>query len=1100
MKIIGISDIQIRNNTRQEEYKSVFDKTIFEIKKLDPDRIVIAGDVFHHKSTLSPESVSLAPYFFKKLTDICDVDVIAGNHDVGKDYNRIDAVQALIENNMKNWNLKYSLNYYRESGVYKIDDELEYFVWDFRDKDHKKYIKTKNISIGLYHGAPYAIKLNSGETLNPEIDNSVFSNCDYALFGDIHKREFWHNRTQCMIGSLICQNHDEEDYPHGFVMLDTDTGEFTEYEIPNDWGYFTIRDEHIKVIDENSVKVIATIPFKYFNLRTRLRNEYTDNQILSIKKEIKKKYKKDISISVYVDSVKFNKEYNPMNLNDVSVQNSLMQEYCKDNKIGNVDDILKINEEVNKNIKDFSDIMYGVVWEPVELQFKNVFSFGDKLNIIDFTKLNGITSISGKNGTGKSSALSIILFILFGKTPKISNQSEIINDRQNDAWMQLIINVNGDKYRITKELIKKRKNVSASLSFEKFDEKLNEYVTDDSDKTDTNTDIKQNITKILGNYDDILMSSFSLQNDFQKMIEAKETERKNYFYNFIGLNIFQHLYKASGPLQSKYQSIVDKYKSTDFEEKIQDVETEIKNSNINIKQYNNMILEYSDKLDKLDEKINDVTSKRAILEDKMKDTPKINVIKNEMDTKYGDITFAKNMIDKNKETLLSKELRLNEWKKTDIEKELNSLISIIDEQKEIETTIFDSISSLDQDYLKLEEKRKINDELNNKISNIMNKLSSLDVTIKNFKRQSEIIDKQPWMIDNEKCNICVLSKDAMEAKQKLSENIELQKKANMVKDKLKSQIIIGIDDRMSAISNTKKENSDALKNIRNEIKILNEKKDNLSKIENRIKELELDIEKINNNIFLYSEKMKTSKKEYDDLSKQYDAIKSFLTISGEIESYNSQLKDLTVDKLEYKKYISALNEKINKEHSNIGNNTALIESIKKEYSDYDDALKQLMIVTEYRNIVNKNGLPFSTLQKFIPSFNKKISEYLSNDMVNFELKLDVEDDKLRILTRKYSDSWRDIKSAGGMETVYSSWIIRAVLSEFSILPKSDLLVLDEGFGAADVDSLGNLELLFSKLKQKFNKIMVISHIPLITDFCDNEIEILVDDDGFSYLK
>jgi DNA repair exonuclease SbcCD ATPase subunit len=140
------------------------------------------------------------------------------------------------------------------------------------------------------------------------------------------------------------------------------------------------------------------------------------------------------------------------------------------------------------------------------------------------------------------------------------------------------------------------------------------------------------------------------------------------------------------------------------------------------------------------------------------------------------------------------------------------------------------------------------------------------------------------------------------------------------------------------------------------------------------------------------------------------------------------------------------------------------------------------------------------LKKSIPTFNKKIAEYLTEDIANFKLKFEIDDDNLKILTQKYGDIWRDIKSAGGMETVISSWIVRAVLTEFSILPKSDMLILDEGFGAFDTENIGNIDILFEKFKEKFSQVMVISHVPIIADFCDNLLEVVVDDTGFSYIS
>ena len=119
-------------------------------------------------------------------------------------------------------------------------------------------------------------------------------------------------------------------------------------------------------------------------------------------------------------------------------------------------------------------------------------------------------------------------------------------------------------------------------------------------------------------------------------------------------------------------------------------------------------------------------------------------------------------------------------------------------------------------------------------------------------------------------------------------------------------------------------------------------------------------------------------------------------------------------------------------------------------------------------------------------------------MLNFDIYFKIEDSKLRIIINKYNAECQ-IKLASGKETNLSSWVIRAALSEISILPSSNLFLIDEGFGAFDIDSLSNINLLFDKLKQKFEKIILISHLPIVLDIADNFIEVVPDEEGFSQI-
>ena len=57
--VFHIADIQVRLNSRIEEYKEVFEILYSEIENSPPNTVVaIVGDIFHSKCDLSPFSVS----------------------------------------------------------------------------------------------------------------------------------------------------------------------------------------------------------------------------------------------------------------------------------------------------------------------------------------------------------------------------------------------------------------------------------------------------------------------------------------------------------------------------------------------------------------------------------------------------------------------------------------------------------------------------------------------------------------------------------------------------------------------------------------------------------------------------------------------------------------------------------------------------------------------------------------------------------------------------------------------------------------------------------------------------------------------------------
>ena len=71
----------------------------------------------------------------------------------------------------------------------------------------------------------------------------------------------------------------------------------------------------------------------------------------------------------------------------------------------------------------------------------------------------------------------------------------------------------------------------------------------------------------------------------------------------------------------------------------------------------------------------------------------------------------------------------------------------------------------------------------------------------------------------------------------------------------------------------------------------------------------------------------------------------------------------------------------------------------------------------------------------------------------------------------------------------SSIAIRVALTNISSLPKSDIFIIDEGFGALDETNIEACGRLLKSLKKYFKTIIVISHVDAIKDIVDKNIEI-----------
>ena len=139
--------------------------------------------------------------------------------------------------------------------------------------------------------------------------------------------------------------------------------------------------------------------------------------------------------------------------------------------------------------------------------------------------------------------------------------------------------------------------------------------------------------------------------------------------------------------------------------------------------------------------------------------------------------------------------------------------------------------------------------------------------------------------------------------------------------------------------------------------------------------------------------------------------------------------------------------------------------------------------------MSKKGIPLQIIMSQLPSINSEIAKILQG-VVGFTVELEADKNSNQMdIYINYGDSKRVIELASGMEKMMASLAIRVALINVSSLPKTDLLIIDEGFGALDEMNVEACNRLLESLKKWFHHILVISHVDAVKDVVDNVIDI-----------
>ena len=157
-----------------------------------------------------------------------------------------------------------------------------------------------------------------------------------------------------------------------------------------------------------------------------------------------------------------------------------------------------------------------------------------------------------------------------------------------------------------------------------------------------------------------------------------------------------------------------------------------------------------------------------------------------------------------------------------------------------------------------------------------------------------------------------------------------------------------------------------------------------------------------------------------------------------------------------------------------GNVQSQIKQLREEKVQYQKTRKKWEMLEFLIKAWSKKGIPMQIIRSQLPVINKEISKILAG-VVNFTVTLDAnEDTNSAEIYIDYGDSKRIIELGSGMEKMISSLAIRVALLNVSSLPKTNMLIIDEGFGTLDETNVEACIRLLTSLKKWFKNILVIT--------------------------
>ena len=1038
MKFAHIADTHIKNLKYHYEYRKIFQELYESLQEENIDCIIHCGDIAHTKTQISPEFVELCSDFFTNLASIAPTYIILGNHDGNlRNSNRQDAITPIVQAlNLPNIHLL------KNSGEAHLDDKFCLNVLSVFDEENWiDPTDTNKVNIALYHGSISNCRTDKGWVMeHGEHELEIFDNFDYAMLGDIHKKQSLDYKQRIQYaGSTIQQNHGEEDNKGYLIwdIADKDVFNVKHVEIKNPKPFITI-----ELTPKGRMPKSIDVP-----IGARLRLVSNNNLPLD-----KMKHAVDVAKHRFKpESITFlnralgtrngldaqNNNFIKENLRDVTVQKKLIRQFLKDYEVDDeiMERIFDLNTKYNQTIEATEEVARNINWQLESFQWDNLFNY-DEGNELDIKKLNGIVGIFGKNYSGKSSIVDGMLYTIFNSTSKNERKNlNIINQNKDLGVGTVKIRVGDKLYTIERTSEKYTKKLKGEETLEAKTVVDFNYCSDfDNEVISCNglsrNDTDKNIRKMFGTIEDFLLTSMASQLDSLSFIKEGSTKRKEILAKFLDLELFDKKFKMAKEDAADLRGALKRLEGREFDADIDTAQNTLEDSNEQITQHKQQCKKYNDTITKLTQQLSKINETIGATPVEIID---IHGSKNDLTQKQSELKSAI-------ETLIT--LQQQKQEKEELEIKINKFVEQFD-------------------VVDLENKKQLMTDTQKDLEEILDDLSKKNDKVEIFRRRVRLLSEVPC---GDKFPNCKFICDAHKAQEELPGAID------NIKD-LRTNSIALIED----IDNLGAENIEdhldkhnqllgKLKDTQNEISIFSlEITNNNTRQEMLVKE----VEELQNKILEYE-------KNQEIIDNTQNLINKKNTIANKIESTKSNL----VDCEEELQLLYVTHGSCEQKLTNLREQKEELNNLREEYAAYD----------LFMQCMHTGGISYDIIKNKLPIINEEIAKVLAN-IVDFEVFFEDDGRRLNIFIKHPKHDPRPIEMGSGAEKTIAAMAIRLSLLSVSNLPKSNIFILDEPGTSLDAENLEGFIRILDMVKSYFRVVIMISHLDSLKDCVDTVINI-----------
>lgn len=922
-----------------------------------------------------------------------------------------------------------------DAGKHEINDLT---FWNYDVKGHSAFSPSiDDINIGLYHGSISGCTTDIGFVMEEgEAELNKFAAMDYVLLGDIHKRQSFRDGRIQYPGSLIQQNYGEESVK-GFLLWNIDGKE--KFSVDFHPVIAPGRFYTIHVPQDMDLTGIS-IPTGS-RVRAVVDSGLSPSKRMKLEELLKKTFDpiEIITPDVSDDTVRSES----VDIDElVGPRDKLMRDHLTAMGLNesDMDTVIHLFRQYESSLDSDITTGRGTTWQLKRIAWDNMMNYGEGSSI-DFTKMSGLIGIFGPNAIGKSSIFDILLQAMFDKvTKEVPRNIDLVNDNKDIGKMSVDFEANGRPYNIERTIERihyGQRKLTETKQWGKTS--LDFSSVDDSLNGTSRPETERSIRSIIGSFEDFVLTTTVSQNPI------------------FGLPGGADILNCR---ETDRRKILFRFLDLDVYERI------VVAAKDDLKSLMGKLKELDG--DSLRNALNDLLGNRERAEQRLLESRRVlRAMDDDLDriSRSLDRANANNLQDLSserdtlwstkKQRQLSMELSADRHSKGEA-----SLAALMRARVE-------HIAKRPQEgAIPLEQLQSRIAELRSSRESAVMELSRIEQRIKQGVRSLTTLEGIPCEGKFPTCRFIA------EASSFMTQRDE-------------------IEQAMATFEITRDGTSMELRTLE-QYDVIHK---DFMRWQQRLSELDLEVSRQEVHRSMGLIELQRLESELSIMSTRIAELDLMLHSSS-----IDEIRALQAEQAQLTKAIRDLRDAADVGLRTIGGMDSRIEKIRADLKSLEGLADRVSTHEKLLEMCGKDGLPYRILSLVLPVINAEISKILGG-IVKFNVFFEADPIEQTVsLFIRYGDyKSRPLSLGSGAEKFIASLAVRIALLGVSSLPKTDILIIDEGFGRLDPEHLEALQRMFEYLREEFKSVFIVSHVDSMRDMVDYSIEI-TSKDGYAYVE